>query len=368
MANPPKPEDKLYAGAINWIDPDYDERTGEVLRPIPEEHGEPSEAPSVAEHPPPETPTQAARVLIGWFAGALAFESVHAFASGSSTAATGYVIAAIVVAAIDYKLKPLLAGNPNLTRSLNRLASDARLWVGVAMLSLLIIALSPFVEQRRWPFSAWFQSNTMTGFTQQQVDEKIAAALDAERAKQQRPNPPLPAVHKKYLPHDAEVLTGALRKVHDSLMKSPSDYDLYYFEHWFDNYLERKSPSSGKPPIPAKEVANSISEIVSKVMRQYDELANEVVRIINAQNLLSYRSDLPDLSEAYVPTTLKDASAEFVSVLSLIQGSEPLRNEVGIIRHYSQKMANAIREANTKRSRALQTVDDKIVEIEGNIR
>ncbi len=25
----------LYAGAINWVDPDYDERTGEVLRPIP---------------------------------------------------------------------------------------------------------------------------------------------------------------------------------------------------------------------------------------------------------------------------------------------------------------------------------------------
>ena len=24
----------LYAGAINWVDPDYDERTGEVLRPI----------------------------------------------------------------------------------------------------------------------------------------------------------------------------------------------------------------------------------------------------------------------------------------------------------------------------------------------
>jgi hypothetical protein len=25
----------LYAGAVNWVDPDYDERTGEVLRPIP---------------------------------------------------------------------------------------------------------------------------------------------------------------------------------------------------------------------------------------------------------------------------------------------------------------------------------------------
>ena len=25
----------LNAGAINWVDPDYDERTGTVLRPIP---------------------------------------------------------------------------------------------------------------------------------------------------------------------------------------------------------------------------------------------------------------------------------------------------------------------------------------------
>jgi Bacteriophage head to tail connecting protein len=29
----------LYAGAINWVDPDYDERTGEVLRPIPIDRG-----------------------------------------------------------------------------------------------------------------------------------------------------------------------------------------------------------------------------------------------------------------------------------------------------------------------------------------
>jgi hypothetical protein len=28
----------LYAGAINWVDPDYDERTGEVLRPITLDH------------------------------------------------------------------------------------------------------------------------------------------------------------------------------------------------------------------------------------------------------------------------------------------------------------------------------------------
>jgi hypothetical protein len=127
---------------------------------------------------PPETPTKAARTLIGWFAGALAFESVHAYAEGGSiSAAFGYGIGAIVVAIGDYKLPSLLVGSPRLTKSLNDIAADARWWVAVAMLSLLVIALSPYIEQRDWPFSGWFQSRqSPTEFTQQQVDEKIAAA------------------------------------------------------------------------------------------------------------------------------------------------------------------------------------------------
>jgi hypothetical protein len=110
---------------------------------------------AVSDHDPPETPTKAARVLIGWFAGALAFESVHAYAEADSTlAALGYGVAAVVVAIGDYKLKWLLSGSPKLAKSLNHVASDARWWTAVVMVSLLIIAFSPYVEQRRWPF-AW---------------------------------------------------------------------------------------------------------------------------------------------------------------------------------------------------------------------
>jgi hypothetical protein len=74
-----------------------------------EQSGRSSEKTTVAEHPPAETPTQAARALIAWFAGGLAFESVHAFADASYLAATGYGLGAIAVAIVDYNLKALLA-------------------------------------------------------------------------------------------------------------------------------------------------------------------------------------------------------------------------------------------------------------------
>ncbi len=107
----------------------------------------------VSDHPPPETPTHAARVLIGWFAGGLAFQCVENLHNGYWPS-LGYGIGAVAVAIFDYKLPAILAGSPRLTKSLNDLAADARLWVAVAMLSLLIIALSPYFEQRRLPY-AW---------------------------------------------------------------------------------------------------------------------------------------------------------------------------------------------------------------------
>jgi hypothetical protein len=105
----------------------------------------------------PETPTAAARALIGWFAGGLAFECVHQFSDGHTTASVAYGIGAIGVAFFDYKLPNILASSPRLTKSLNSVAADARLWVAVAMLSLFVIALSPYVQQKSWPFIELFQ-------------------------------------------------------------------------------------------------------------------------------------------------------------------------------------------------------------------
>ncbi len=137
-----------------------------------------SEKATVSDHDPPETPTKAARTLIGWFAGGLAFQCIETLHTGYWPS-LGYGIGAIVVAIFDYKLPAILS--PRLTKSLNQVAADARLWVAVAITSLLIISLSPYIEQNRWPF-AWQLAAPVTPsteplFTQGQVNEKIAAAV-----------------------------------------------------------------------------------------------------------------------------------------------------------------------------------------------
>ena len=144
------------------------------------QNGRPAEK-SVSDHPPPET-THAARVLIGWFAGGLAFQCIETMHDGYWPA-LGYGLGAVVVAYFDYKLPRVLARSPQLTKSLNQVAANAWLWVGVGIASLLIIAASPYVEQRRWPFAWQFVSPPAPAPTEplftQQVNEKIVAATAA---------------------------------------------------------------------------------------------------------------------------------------------------------------------------------------------
>jgi len=101
----------------------------------------------------PETPTAAARSLIGWFAGGLAFQSVENL-HASYLVSTLYGLGAVIVAIIDFKLPALLSRSPQLTKTLNQVSADARWWVGVAFVTLIILALSPYVQERRWPFRA----------------------------------------------------------------------------------------------------------------------------------------------------------------------------------------------------------------------
>lgn len=122
-----------------------------------EQSGRSAEKP-VSDHPPPETPTHAARALIGWFAGGLAFQSVETIHDGLWPS-LGYGLGAIAVAIFDYKLPAILARSPRLTKSLNDVAADARWWVGIGIASLLIIAASPYIEQHRWPFAWQFETS-----------------------------------------------------------------------------------------------------------------------------------------------------------------------------------------------------------------
>lgn len=104
----------------------------------------------------PETPTAAARGLLLWFAGALAFRCIDTLHDGYWPS-LGYGLGAVTVAGIDYKLKAILAGSPKLTKSLNGVAADARWWVGIGIASLLILSLSRFVQEQKWPRVPFFQ-------------------------------------------------------------------------------------------------------------------------------------------------------------------------------------------------------------------
>ncbi|MGB7097979.1 MAG: hypothetical protein WBD95_04315, partial [Xanthobacteraceae bacterium] len=90
-------------------------------------------------------------------------------------------LGAVAVAYFDYKLPVILTRSPQLTKSLNQIAANAWLWVGIGIASLLIITASPYIEQRRWPFVWQFVSSaapkpTEPLFTQAQVNEKISQA------------------------------------------------------------------------------------------------------------------------------------------------------------------------------------------------
>ncbi len=174
----------------------------------------------------PETPTAAARGLIGWFAGGLAFQSVENLHS-SYWVSGGYAVGAIVVAIIDFNLPALLAKSPQLVKSLNNASTDARWWIAVCFVTLVMISLSPYIEQQRWPF-AWQltkaapATSSQTGFTQGQVDEKIASASASLRAQianlqsqltEVGENPPKITVPTSLGPNDIATKIGVWKNI-----------------------------------------------------------------------------------------------------------------------------------------------------------
>jgi hypothetical protein len=108
----------------------------------------------MSEPPPPETPTAAARALILAFALALAFRCVDRFGPGTYTDSAACGIGAVGLTIVDFKLKWVLEkAGPGAAKTLNNVATDARWWIVTALVFLLVLTFSPFVEQHRWPFS-----------------------------------------------------------------------------------------------------------------------------------------------------------------------------------------------------------------------
>jgi hypothetical protein len=51
----------------------------------------------------------------------------------------------------------------------HKIATDARWWIGTLMAFLAFLSLSPYVEERRWPFASWFNYTIGAGATAQKA-------------------------------------------------------------------------------------------------------------------------------------------------------------------------------------------------------
>jgi hypothetical protein len=112
----------------------------------------------MSEPSPPETPSQNARALLWLIISALVVRCIETFDGSAPFAFQPLVLGvlATALAVVDAARQRILARTPALTHSLNKVASDGRWWVGAAIAALLFVALTPYVEQRRWPLEGWF--------------------------------------------------------------------------------------------------------------------------------------------------------------------------------------------------------------------
>jgi hypothetical protein len=73
------------------------------------------------------------------------------------------------------KLKPHL--NTYVLSEATLIASSLRWWLGVLLILLAAAVLSPFFEDQRWPFSAWFPPSPTLDQTATAVSDKLARRL-----------------------------------------------------------------------------------------------------------------------------------------------------------------------------------------------
>ena len=125
-----------------------------------------------------ETPTSAARALVVGFAIALAARAVEKFGWDTYIDSAISALLAIGATIIAYYLSPILKWlGSGATDKLNRVASDPKWWIGLAMVYLIQGALWPFVEEKRWPFSAWFPPSSSLDQMASAVANKVAGQI-----------------------------------------------------------------------------------------------------------------------------------------------------------------------------------------------
>ncbi len=128
-----------------------------------------------------ETPTSAARALVSFFALALAARAVEKFGWDTYVDLVISAILAVALVIIAYKLPSIMNRfGKEATTKLNRIASDPKWWIIIGLVFILQGALWPFVEEKRWPFSAWFPPSPTLDQTANAIADKIRKPPSAD--------------------------------------------------------------------------------------------------------------------------------------------------------------------------------------------
>ena len=135
--------------------------------------------------PPTNDPLLLERAYIEGWVLALTFGAEEEFRAGHII--TGLLVMAMSILGQIVVIKwpaiktRIAARSPNFTEKFSILVGDPRWWVITLAFFLLFLSTSRFVEERQWPFSAWFHPNREVIVVEKQPDaqaiEKATAPL-----------------------------------------------------------------------------------------------------------------------------------------------------------------------------------------------
>jgi hypothetical protein len=250
-------------------------------------------------------------------------------------------------------LAMLIHGNTFVER-LNDLGAR---WLVVAVIVLLLVsALSPYVEQRRWPFAWQFDGApappSQIGFTQEQVDQKIAAAIAATRTGSTPVSAsPTKKEIRKYPPTDRDALLPALRRADDAADE---------FRHIVGaEQSELGTLRAGGSTPPAETLLSNFRAFLEKASKQQLKIANQF------DGLRSYHQELEGLDLLNPDESYGDAVDEYFHFLSFFAGNHT-QPDAALLSFQVERLLKEVTGYAAKISNYQGALDAKIKEIKDN--